>query len=401
MRAALYLHFPYCRSRCTYCDFNAYTDVGESRSSYIDALILDIQRTGRYRIHSVFCGGGTPSLHSAEELTRLLEACRRSFDFRPVETTMEANPGTVSPEQLRGLRKAGFDRISLGVQSFKGSLLEGLNRIHSADEVVSAVSWARAAGFENLSLDLIYGLPGQTMSDWQDTVERALAQSPDHLSIYQLTIEPGTRLASQVRLKEVRLLEEDLVYQMDYWMRRRLRSSGLRRYEISNWARPGFESRHNLVYWRDLPYLGLGCGATGFINGWRIRRLLHPHAYEQALLHGALPIASAERRSAEGALQDCLMMGLRTRWGVALPRLLRRFPGLKQKTLEAFFQGFPSSWWSLNEGRLRLRGRGLDFVSTVCEELMDVLLIESAATNPDAALLEDAGFAKVAAVVGS
>ena len=395
------MHFPYCRSRCTYCDFNAYTDVGAERSSYVQALIQDIRSQDRWRIHSVFCGGGTPSLYSAEELAAVLQACREHFDFRPVETTLEANPGTVSLEQLRGLRQAGFDRISLGVQTFEPELLKVLNRIHSVSDVENAVDWARQAGFENLSLDLIYGLPGQSMESWQDTVQRALSLKPDHISTYQLTVEPGTRLESQVRLGEVQLPDEDVVYEMDRWMRRFVRGSGLRRYEVSNWARVGRESRHNLVYWRDLPYLGLGCGATGFLNGWRVRRVLHPVAYERMLAAGAVPVVSAERRDLEGGLRDCLMMGLRVRQGISLPRLLRRFPGLTQKTLEAFFQGFPASWWSLTETRLRLRGRGVDFVSTVCEELMEFLLIQPALPDPGAAQIEDSSLAKVAAVIAT
>ena len=398
-RAALYLHFPYCRSRCTYCDFNAYTDVGAERASYIQALVQDIKAQDRWRIHSVFCGGGTPSLYSAEELGAVLQACREHFDFRPVEVTLEANPGTVSLEQLRRLRQAGFDRISLGVQTFEPELLKVLNRIHSVDDVENAVNWARQAGFENLSLDLIYGLPGQTMQSWRDTVERALALRPDHISTYQLTVEPGTRLESQVRLGEVKLPDEDMVYRMDLWMRRFVRGSGLCRYEVSNWARPGRESRHNLVYWKDLPYLGLGCGATGFINGWRVRRILHPIAYERLLAAGGAPVISAERRDLEGGLRDCLMMGLRVRRGINVRRLLRRFPGLTQETLEAFFQGFPSRWWSLSDSRLRLRGRGVDFVSTVCEELMEFLLVQAALADPGGAEIEDAGLTEVAAIV--
>jgi oxygen-independent coproporphyrinogen-3 oxidase len=382
VKAALYLHFPYCRSRCTYCDFNAYQDGGEAaRAAYIEALCADIERTGRERpfdIQTVFCGGGTPSLHSAAELGRVLDACRRSFLFHPREVTLEANPGTVSREQLRGLRQAGFNRISLGVQTFRSHLLERLNRIHSAHEVEQAVDWARQAGFRNLSLDLIYGLPGQTQEDWRDTVERALQLKPEHLSIYQLTVEPGTHLEAQLRNREIALPQEDATWRMDRWMRQRLRASGMKRYEVSNWSRPGYHARHNMVYWKDLPYLGLGCGATGFINGWRIRRLLHPHAYQQALAHGALPMASAERRDDEGALQDFLMMGLRTRWGVSIRRMQRRFPGLQQKTLEAFFQGLPTAWWSLRGDHLRLTAKGSDFVSSVCQEMMDVRLLQPA-----------------------
>lgn len=399
MKVALYLHFPYCRSRCTYCDFNAYTDAGDSaRSDYIHALCQDIRAASqerRYQISTVFCGGGTPSLHTATELAQVLDACRESFDFRPTEVTLEANPGTVSLQQLRGLREAGFNRLSLGVQSFQSELLERLNRIHSADEVEQAVAWAREAGFTNLSLDLIFGLPGQSRSDWRQTLERALTLAPDHLSVYQLTVEKGTHLEVQLRRGELTLPDEDITWGMDRWLRGRLRSAGLRRYEVSNWARPGYEAQHNLVYWRDEPYLGLGCGATGFVNGWRVRRLLHPHAYQQALAHGASPVIHAERRDAEGALRDCLMMGLRTREGVQLGPLFRRFPLLTKEALESFLQSLPLAWWTLNASSLRLTSQGVDFVSSVCEKMMDYLLLqpaEAAAPNQHGGVTEQRGF---------
>lgn len=410
MRAALYLHFPYCVSRCTYCDFNAYQDGGDgARSDYIQALCQDIRNTGkerRYRIETVFCGGGTPSLHTADELGQVLQACRESFDFQPREVTLEANPGTVNLEQLQQLRTHGFNRISLGVQTFRVELLQRLNRIHSAEEVEQAVTWARQSGFDNLSLDLIYGLPGQSGEDWESTVERALQLQPNHLSIYQLTVESGTHLEVQLRRGEFSLPDEDRSWEMDRWMRRRLQKAGMRRYEISNFARPGFESRHNMVYWRDRTYLGLGCGATGYVAGWRMRRLLHPYAYQQALARGASPVISAERRDAEGALRDFLMMGLRTRWGVPLSRLRSRFPTLEMGRLRSFLERLPANWWVLDEKQLRLTAKGSDFVTSLCEALMDVLVLEvsqSAATGPGGAGAEDRGLAlaEVAAALAS
>lgn len=382
MKVGLYLHFPYCRSRCTYCDFNAYTDPGaEARATYARDLCLDISRQERFRIETVFCGGGTPSLQSPDEMAMIFEQCRRSFDFAPTEVTLEANPGTVTLDGLRRLREVGFNRLSLGVQTFESGLLTQLNRIHSASEVEQAVSWAREAGFSNLSLDLIYGLPDQSLASWQDTVERALGLEPDHLSVYQLSVEQGTHLAAQIRKRELALPPEGRTWKMDQWMRRRLRSSGLRRYEVSNWALPGRESLHNLIYWRDLPYLGLGCGATGFIGGWRQRRVLHPHAYGRFLAEGAVPLIHAERRDAEGALRDLLFMGLRVREGVSWRRLRGRFPTLQQKALEDFFQSFPSTWVQLSSRRVRLTFRGLNFVSSICEAMLDVLLLPTTAGN--------------------
>lgn len=385
MEVALYLHFPYCRSRCTYCDFNAYVDAGEqARDQYIEALIQDIREVGRqdrFRIATVFCGGGTPSLQSAEQLGRVLEACREAFDFRAREVTLEANPGTVNREQLQQLRAVGFNRLSLGVQSFESHLLARLQRIHSPQEVEQAVFWAREAGFDNLSLDVIYGLPGQSLKGWRSTLERALELQPQHLSCYQLTVEPHTHLEVQLRRGELQLPAEEVVEAMEVTLHRQLRRAGLRRYEVSNWCLPGRHSRHNLWYWQDRPYLGLGCGATGFIRGWRIRRLLHPHAYQQALAQGASPVATAERRDPEGALRDHLMMGLRTRWGVPLSRLRRRFPQLSKKALERFLQGLPAEWWSLDSRRLKLTSKGVEFASSVCEAMMDVLLLSAQRTT--------------------
>jgi len=314
-----------------------------------------------------------------EAIARVLAAARQAFSFdEAAEVTLEANPGTVSETQLREFREAGINRLSFGVQTFKPELLKVLNRIHLPGEAEEAVAQARLAGFANLSLDLMYGLPGQTLEDWEDTLRRALALSPEHLSVYQLIVEPGTRLEAQVRLGELQLPDEDLTWAMDRRLRRVLRAAGFKRYEISNWSRPGRESAHNRIYWRDEPYLGLGCGATGFVDGWRIRRLLHPHAYARALAEGRSPIASAERMGTEGALKDTLMMGLRTRYGVDLAGLQRRYPELRLSRLRRFFAGLPARWVERQGTRVRLSGQGANFASTVQLELMETLLCAAA-----------------------
>lgn len=379
----LYLHFPYCRSRCTYCDFNAYAaPEADVQAAYIEALGQDIRTEGSKRpfyVRSLFCGGGTPSLYGGEAIARILEASRQAFNFDPAaEVTLEANPGTVSEAQLRDFRVAGVNRLSFGVQTFKPELLKVLNRIHLPGEAEEAVRQARRAGFDNVSLDLMYGLPGQTLEDWQDTLRRALALAPEHLSIYQLTVEPGTRLEAQLRNGELQLPDEDVTWAMDRSLRGHLREAGFRRYEISNWSRPGRESVHNRIYWRDEPYLGLGCGATGFVDGWRIRRLLHPHAYARALAEGRSPIASAERMGSESALKDTLMMGLRTRYGVDLARLSRRYPELRVARLRRFFNGLPARWVERKGTRVRLSGQGANFASTVQLQLMETLLCAGA-----------------------
>ena len=378
MKAALYLHFPFCVSRCAYCDFNAYAGLGEElRTRYLEALLQDIRATGserRYEISTVFMGGGTPSLFAAGDIARVLQACRESFDFKPGEVTIEANPGTVSAEKLAGYRQAGVNRLSLGAQSFRPQLLAGLNRIHSAQEVEQAVQWAVQAGFNNYSLDLIYGLPGQTPEDWHDSLERALVLQPRHVSIYQLTVEPGTPLEARLRRREVQLPEEDSLLAMDGWMRTRLHRAGFHRYEISNWCLPGYHCRHNRIYWQDRPYLGLGCGATGFVDGWRMRRLMHPAEYAQAVEEGRWPLACAEKMGHDAAAKDALMMGFRTCWGVNLRRLARRFPGISLRRLRWALAALPAEWLEFRRDWVRLTPKGADFATSVQHHLMDVLL---------------------------
>ena len=375
MNAGLYLHFPFCVSRCTYCDFNAYSGLGEElKKRYLEALLIDIRASGAerdYRVQTVFLGGGTPSLYEASEIERVLSACRESFQMKAQEVTLEANPGTLTLEKLRGYRQAGVNRLSFGVQTFRPELLASLNRVHTVEEVEEAVEWARQAGFDNLSLDLIYGLPGQSLEDWQSSLERALQKHPEHLSIYQLTVEPGTHLEAQIRTGEVVLPEENLMLTMDRWMRSRVRAAGLHRYEIANWCRPGFHSRHNRVYWRDRPYLGLGCGATGFVNGWRVRRILHPAAYCKAVEEGRVPVGTAERMGTEAAAKDALMMGLRTCWGVNLQSLRKRFPAISLKRLRAALGELPPQWLEFRDPWMRLSLKGADFASSVQHHLMD------------------------------
>lgn len=379
MKVALYLHFPYCVSRCTYCDFNAYEkpEGSQAQEQYLHALLADIRQTSkseRFNIQTVFCGGGTPSLYSAQAISSVFDACRQSFEWRPSEVTLEANPGTVSLAQLRELREIGVNRLSLGVQALQGDLLRRLNRIHSPQEVQQAVEWARISNFQNLSLDLIYGLPGQTLSDWEETLDLALSLQPEHFSIYQLIVEPGTRLEAQIRTRQLRLPSESLVFKMDRLSRRRLRQRGYHPYEISNWCKPGFHSRHNRVYWQDRPYLGLGCGATGYVNGWRARRILHPEIYARVVSKGGSPIISAERMGQESALKDTLMMGLRTCWGVSLPTLQRRYPDFRPENLDLALAELPQTWFERKGQYLRLTRQGADFATEVQHRLMDCYL---------------------------
>ena len=337
MLAGVYLHIPFCQVRCAYCDFNTYAGLQALVPAYTAALCREIGQVGqcaqeagvgRVDVDSVFLGGGTPSLLPVGQVESLLGALRDAFDVRPdAEITLEANPGTVDPEQLAGLRALGVNRLSFGVQSAQEDELRLLDRLHTFDQAVEAVNWARQAGFDNLNLDLIYGIMGQTFAGWQDTLHRALDLQPEHLSLYALTVEEGTPMQARVLAGTLASPDPDLAADMYEWARDELRPVGYRHYEISNWARrsirddastPHFACRHNLGTWRLQPYLGLGAGAHGSVPGWRYANALHPMDYIYRIRSGSpgrFPFSPAVAETwpvdAETERREMLMLGLR------------------------------------------------------------------------------------------
>ncbi|MCA9776113.1 MAG: radical SAM family heme chaperone HemW [Candidatus Eremiobacteraeota bacterium] len=374
---ALYMHVPYCRSRCTYCDFNAYQlndEPSTAFSDYTDALLADIRNSPARPVSTVFWGGGTPSLMPVEHLGRLMEALDEVHPrASESEHTIEVNPGTISLAGFKEYLRLGINRLSMGAQSFEEEHLRLVGRIHTAEQIENCVELARRAGFENVSLDLIYGFPTQTLEQWRATLRRALSLEPDHLSVYQLTVEPSTRLQVQLAKGELELPDEDEMVAMDDLAEEVLAGEGFLRYEISNWARPGRECRHNLHYWADRPYLGLGCGAVSFMDGWRIERIKAPTYYQRALAEGRSPVVFAERRGSDGALKDCLMMGLRVRGGIRWSELALRFPELEKEQVMGFLERLPVDWWHADSEKFELTRRGWDFHSAVTMELMDVM----------------------------
>lgn len=270
---SLYLHIPFCHAKCHYCDFNSYAGMLGLREDYVAALVDEIALAGRRaalpdgaprRCRTIFFGGGTPSLLTAEQVRVILATARDAFALdADAEITLEANPGALEYERLDRVRAAGVNRLSMGAQSFDPALLTWMGRIHSPAEIETAFHAARAAGFENINLDFIFALPGQSLATWQDTLERAVALGPDHLSLYSLIVEEGTPLFTWVKQGKVREADEDMSADMYEYAEARLATAGYRQYEISNWATPGHACQHNLTYWRNLPYIGLGAGAHG------------------------------------------------------------------------------------------------------------------------------------------
>jgi oxygen-independent coproporphyrinogen-3 oxidase len=295
---ALYLHFPFCRHRCAYCDFNTYAGLDNLIEPYLHALTREIEQVAdsfQGGICSIFLGGGTPSLVPIPLLNPLMRAIRRGFSLSPqAEITLEANPGTVSLAYLSGLRELGVNRLSMGMQSASPEDLRILERAHAFADVVNAVCWARQAGFDNVSVDLIFGVPHQTLPGWQHTLELALGLGTQHLSVYNLILEHGTPMLAWVERGLLPEPDADLSADMYEHALARLAAAGYVHYEISNWARRDaagglLASRHNLQYWRNLPYFGLGAGAHGYAAGVRTVNVRAPAAYIERMAGRAAP----------------------------------------------------------------------------------------------------------------
>ena len=317
----LYLHVPFCQKRCIYCDFATFTGQEQQMPAYVAAVEREVERRagalGRPPAQTVFFGGGTPSLLPPELLERLLAALHRHFTLDPrAEITLEANPGTVDEARLHAYRALGINRISFGVQSLNDRKLRLLGRLHSADEALDAFALARRSGFDNVSGDLIYALPGQSMADWRDTLLRLLALDLPHLSLYALTPEEGTPLWRALERGTLKLPASDRAAAMYEWARETLASSGYRHYEISNWARPGWESRHNMAYWVQTPYLGFGVAAHGYFAGERRGNVRGLGAYLRRIGSGRDPAATVEPIDVARARSDGMIFGLRVIDGI-------------------------------------------------------------------------------------
>lgn len=322
----IYIHIPFCRSRCTYCDFATFAGKEVLLPAYLDALAQEIARAPSLRAATVYFGGGTPSLLSPGQVSRLLAGLRGRFDLpAEPEVTMEANPGTLTPECPEGLRQAGVNRLSLGAQSFNPAELRLLGRGHGVPDVRRAVAWARAADFDNLNLDLIYGLPRQGLQAWRRNLEAALELSPDHLSLYCLTLEEDTPLGRAVARGEVPAPDPDLAAEMYLLAEAWLGEAGYRHYELSNWTKPGRECQHNLIYWRHQPYLGFGAGAHSCFGGYRFANLPSPEDYISRIGRRESPEGFREQIPGELERAETVILGLRLVEGVDDARFRHRY----------------------------------------------------------------------------
>jgi putative oxygen-independent coproporphyrinogen III oxidase len=338
----LYVHIPFCAAICNYCNFNRGLFDGDLKTRYVRALIAEITRAGeagtagrsaasergagRASADTIYFGGGTPSLLTGEEVATIIGACRDAFDVTAdAEITLEANPETVTSETLRALRDAGVNRLSFGVQSFRDEELRRLTRLHGVERAKAAYRDARAAGFDNVSLDLMMWLPGQQVSDWLESVDEAIALAPDHLSLYMLEVYPNSPLREDMARSAWSQAPDDDVAAMYTTSMERLEGAGYQQYEISNVSRPGRMSRHNLKYWTDGEWFGFGCGAHSTIDGVRWKNVSATEEYVARLGANQSPAGEVRRLSPDERLGDALFTALRLTGGADIAGINARY----------------------------------------------------------------------------
>ncbi|MDH6245861.1 radical SAM family heme chaperone HemW [Mycobacterium sp. OTB74] len=367
----IYIHVPFCATRCGYCDFNTYTagELGGSNpDGWLAALRTELALAGEQvdlPVDTVFVGGGTPSLLGASGLTAVLEAVRESFRLAPrAEVTTEANPESTSPEFFTDLLAAGYTRVSLGMQSTAPHVLAVLDRTHSAGRAPAAAREALAAGFEHVNLDLIYGTPGETDDDLRRSVDTAIEAGVDHVSAYALIVEDGTALARRVRRGEIAAPDDDVLALRYELLDAHLAAAGLDWYEVSNWSRPGGECRHNLGYWDGGQWWGAGPGAHGFVGSRRWWNVKHPNAYAEELTQGRLPVADFEDLDAHARHVEDVMLRLRLRTGFPLDALT---PGERERADTAVADGLVQ----VQDRQLVLTDRGRLLADAVVRTVLD------------------------------
>lgn len=405
----IYIHIPFCIKKCGYCDFNSYEGMEEVIDEYVRAVKREISfynpscppfekggEGGIYEVISIFFGGGTPSILKSWQLLEILESCKKLFNLKTdAEITIEANPETFTADKLRELRKGGFNRISIGVQSFNDRLLKKLGRVHDLKKAYQGILSARDAGFENISIDLMFGIPDETIDDWESDIKTTIELKPEHISTYNLTIERGTQFWSETQAKACgyRLPDEDKQLEMYEKGIGLLIKSGYEHYEISNFAKAcsersesnGRKCLHNQIYWRNEEYLGIGAGAHSYMDGERRWNIKTPEDYINAIIPCKIPLippllkgdlggfatAGSERLEMKGVMGETIMMGLRMLEGINLQNFKKRF-GVELKSIfsDTISQLLKNNLIIFDNGNLKLTHKGLLFYNDVSAEFL-------------------------------
>ena len=373
----LYIHIPFCVKKCAYCDFLSGPAGEKEKEEYVKMLVDEIRNcpdtVQNYRVISIFFGGGTPSLLTGEQIGRLMDTVREIFTLdEDAEITMEMNPGTVTEEKLRKYRQAGVNRLSIGLQSVNDEELRLLGRIHTYEEFREAYHLARANGFSNINVDLISAIPGQTVESWRRTLEQVMALSPEHISAYSLILEEGTTFYKKYVEDEAKegpkLPDEDAEREMYHRTREFLKDRGYERYEISNYARPGMECRHNLGYWTGVSYLGLGLGASSYVNGCRFC-----NERDLGIYLGEKPGKRLDQEilTKKDMEEEFFYVGLRLVQGVSLKEFEERFGERAQDVYPGLMERLEKEGAAvLSDGRFRLTDYGMDVSNYVMAEFL-------------------------------
>ena len=372
--SSVYIHIPFCATKCYYCAFNTYTFHKEQAKVYLQALRTEMELYAPETdpLQTIFIGGGTPSILSADSLTQLFADVHQHFQITPnAEITVECNPGTVDDEKLRVMRDNGVNRLSFGLQAMQDETLKQLGRIHTVDEFLQSYRLAREGGFENINIDLIFALPDQKMEAWHYTLNEVISLEPAHISAYNLVMEETTPFYEWWQAGKLHLPSEDTEADMFQYTIETLTAHGYMHYEICNFARPDYYAKHNLVYWDNQPCIGLGVGASGYVNGVRYSNIRGIAPYIKKLSEHNKPIADTERLTGDAEKSETLMLALRKQEGISLDAYQNRFG----EDIEVAFRDILKKWLDLKllertATHLRLTPRGLFLANEVFIELM-------------------------------
>lgn len=372
----LYIHIPFCKSKCHYCDFNSFSGRDSIVPAYFDSLKREIglygDRLKNHIIKTIFIGGGTPSYIEPYYIYEAINLCRQKLDVKSnAEISIETNPGTLSYEKLIAYKTIGINRLSIGLQAWQNHILKELGRIHTNSEYIENFLEARKAGFSNINTDLIFGLPGQTLKDWNETLDKVIELKPEHLSCYSLKIEEGTEFGRLQEAGKLEEIEDELDREMYYIAIEKLKEAGFGHYEISNFAKPGYECKHNLIYWKAEEYIGFGAGAHSYFQSRRYNNASNPEEYSAALNRGIQPLENIQEIDREEQMSEYMLLGLRLIEGIDCLEFESRFNAnvfslygdritalCKKKLLET------------EEGFIRLTPKGLDLANEVFMEFI-------------------------------
>ncbi|ASW43676.1 radical SAM family heme chaperone HemW [Clostridium isatidis] len=369
---SLYIHIPFCKQKCFYCDFPSYANIDYLKEDYVDALCKEIENKNiTYNIKSIFVGGGTPSYLNSKQLEKLLITINKLNLDENIEFTMEANPGTLDEEKLIVMKNCGINRISMGLQAVQNSLLKDIGRIHTFNVFEENFKLARKVGFNNINVDLMFGLPSQTVEDWKDSLEKIASLEPEHISAYSLIVEEGTAFYKLYEKNKLILPSEEMERDMYKITKEILNFYGYKQYEISNYAKDGFECYHNKVYWRSKEYIGLGSSSASFIDGKRIKNIENVKKYIEKVNAEEAVTEEIYYNSKEDNIEEFMFMGLRLIEGINMEEFKRRFNinimDIYKKIIE---KNIEKDLLEIKGGYLRLTEKGIELSNYVMSDFI-------------------------------